>query len=108
MQYGKLSLSYDTAIIGVRCISMIMNTPLTPKLIRKLHEEYMLNRKQKGDTWADMTLGDIIIIFQEEYQEVQELLNDGKIGNEILEEIKDLMICSAMLYQHCDAYCKLG
>lgn len=73
--------------------------PLTVELLEALKIEYKIEAKDKGNSWLDMKLGDLIIEFQEEYDECQELLNDGKIGNELLEELKDLMLVSFMLYQ---------
>jgi hypothetical protein len=74
--------------------------PLDLALLEALKAEYKKEAERKGNTWLDMKLGDLFILLQEEQDEVQELINNGDVHDtKILEELKDSILVSCMVYR---------
>jgi hypothetical protein len=74
--------------------------PLDLALLEALKAEYKKEAERKGNTWLDMKLGDLFMLLQEEQDEVQELINNGDVHDtKILEELKDSILVSCMVYR---------
>jgi NTP pyrophosphatase (non-canonical NTP hydrolase) len=79
---------------------MILDFPLKLPLLRELKDEYMKEAKNKGNSWRTMPIGTLFVKLQEEYDEVQECINNGSVySNAMLEELKDLILVACMIYE---------
>lgn len=74
------------------------NHPISYEVVIDLKRKYMHEYTKKGNTWTKMSIHELQIKLREEYQEVEKEFN-YEPNLKTLEELKDLMLVTGMLYR---------